>query len=69
MSMKTEHDWLVNQADIESKYAGEYIAVSGQTVVSHGKDFDAVLDEGRKSGEEPLIYKVPPMPDDSLMIV
>lgn len=57
MSLK-EYNWLLNNPDIETKYAGEYIAIIGESVAAHGKDFKQVLQEAEKQGKEPFIHKV-----------
>ena len=54
-----EYNWLLNHPEIETKYSGEYIAIIGESVVSHGKDFKKVLSEAEKYGEKPYIHKVP----------
>ena len=54
-----EYNWFLEQPDIETQYAGEYIAIVDDTVVAHGKDFKQVLQEAKKYGEEPLFHKVP----------
>lgn len=56
--LSKEHEWLVSHPEVETKYIGEYIAIVGESVVSHGKDFRDVLKEAKKIGE-PWIYKVP----------
>ena len=45
--------------EIETKYPGEYIAIIGKNVVSHGKDFKKVFREAEKHGKEAFIHKVP----------
>lgn len=54
-----EFDWLLAHPEIESQYAGEYIAIAKAAVVAHGKDFNAMLQEAERHGKEPLIHKVP----------
>ncbi|MFQ6113360.1 MAG: DUF5678 domain-containing protein [bacterium] len=54
-----EYNWLLKNPEIETKYAGEYIAIIGESVVAHGKDFKKVLKEAEKYGNEPFIHKVP----------
>jgi len=54
-----EYNWLLTQLDIEVKYSGEYIAIIGESVVSHEIDFNYVFEEAKKIGKEPYIYKVP----------
>ena len=54
-----EYNWLLHHPEIEIKYTGEYIAIIGESVVSHGKDFKKVLNEAEKYGENPYIHKVP----------
>ncbi|MFQ5754061.1 MAG: DUF5678 domain-containing protein, partial [bacterium] len=43
-----EYNWLLKNPEIETKYAGEYIAIIGESVVAHGKDFKKVLKEAEK---------------------
>ncbi|OGG43776.1 MAG: hypothetical protein A3F84_13430 [Candidatus Handelsmanbacteria bacterium RIFCSPLOWO2_12_FULL_64_10] len=55
-----EFNWLIAHPEETQKFAGEYIALVGEAIVAHGKDFEAVLKEaGQKTGREPFIYKVP----------
>lgn len=67
--MEQEHKWLVSQVDLESKYAGEYIAIVEESIIAHGRNLKKVLEAGRRGGKEPLIHKVPPHPDEKLMVV
>ena len=39
----TEFNWLIAHPEEAQKYAGEYIALVGESIVAHGKDFKAVL--------------------------
>lgn len=50
--------WFVNHPEIENQYAGEYIAIVGEEIVAHGKDFQKVLEEAEKYGEKPFMHKV-----------
>jgi hypothetical protein len=60
--MTTEYNWFLNHPEIIAKYSGEYIAIIGEQVVSHGKNFKQVLEEAEKKyGKTPLIHKVPDM--------
>lgn len=54
-----EYNWLLENPEIESKYAGEYIAIVGESLVAHGRDFQKVLKEAEKHGNGPFIHKVP----------
>jgi len=54
-----ESSWLAQHPDIQEKYRGEYIAVSEQQVIAHGKDLRAVLEQAHKFDPDPLISKVP----------
>lgn len=54
-----EYAWLLMNSEIETQYAGEYIAIIGESIVAHGKEFQKVLKEAEKYGEEPFIHKVP----------
>jgi hypothetical protein len=57
--MSTEYNWLIKNPEIEMTYAGEYIAILGESVVAHGRDFKKVLKEAEKQGDAPFIHKVP----------
>ncbi|MFQ6116062.1 MAG: DUF5678 domain-containing protein [bacterium] len=54
-----EYNWLLNNPEIQTKYASEYIAIIGESVVAHGKDSKEVLKQAEKHGKEPFIHKVP----------
>ncbi len=54
-----EFTWLISHPEIEKQYAGEYVAILNESVVAHGKDFKAVLEEAEQHGKDPLIHKVP----------
>ena len=57
----TEFHWLLTHPEEIQKYPGEYIALVGESIVAHGKDFQAVLTAAEvQTGQEPFIYKVPP---------
>jgi hypothetical protein len=43
-----EYTWLLMNPEIENQYAGEYIAIIGESIVAHGKDFKKVLKEAKK---------------------
>lgn len=57
-TLTKEHSWLLEHPEIEQSYAGEYVAIVGETVASHGTDLKVVLQAARKNGR-PVIYKVP----------
>ena len=38
-----EYDWLLSHPEIETEYAGKYVAIAGESIVAHGKDFREVL--------------------------
>jgi len=52
-----EYTWLLMHPEIENQYAGEYIAIIGESIVGHGKDFPKVLKEAEIYGKEPFIHK------------
>ncbi len=52
-----EYTWLLLNPDVEIQYTGEYIAIIGESIVAHGKDFKEVLKEAKKHGKEPFIHK------------
>jgi hypothetical protein len=56
-----ELDWLVLHPELEENYVGEYIAIVGDRIVAHGKDFKKVLEDGEMADQEPFIHKVPPL--------
>ena len=56
--LSTEYLWFLKHPEIEIQYAGEYIAIVGEAIVAHGKDFNEVLQEAKKYGEDPLLHKV-----------
>jgi hypothetical protein len=56
---ETESSWLAQHPEIRQKYRGEYIAVSGQRVLAHGKILKDVMDQARKTDPDPLLCKVP----------
>ena len=62
-----EYSWLLSHPEIETEYPGEYIAIVGEEVVAHGKDFKKVLREAEKTGKEPFIHKVPSL-DKELVV-
>ena len=61
-----EYDWLLAHPEIEVQYSGQYIAIVGDSIVAHGEDFSAVLEEAEKYGE-PFIHKVPRADRDLLV--
>lgn len=54
-----EYSWFLTHPESENQYAGEYIAIVGEQIVAHGKDFAAVLQEAEQHGQSPFIHKVP----------
>ncbi len=54
-----EYTWLLMNPEIETQYAGEYIAIIGESIVAHGKDLQKVLEELEKHDAEAFIHKVP----------
>jgi len=53
-----EYTWFLSHPEIETEYAGEYIAISNERIVAHGKDFKTVLREAENQGVHPYIHKV-----------
>ena len=49
----------MSHPEIETEYPGEYIAIVGEEIVAHGKDFKQVLKEAEEIGKVPFIHKVP----------
>jgi hypothetical protein len=62
-----ELNWLLSHPEIEEKYVGEYIAIVGDKIVAHGKDFKKVLEEAEKEDREAFIHKVLPL-DKELVV-
>lgn len=56
---ETESAWLAQHPEIRQKYRGEYIAVSGERVLAHGKILKDVMNQARKTDPDPLLCKVP----------
>lgn len=54
-----ESFWLSEHPEIQEKYRGEYIAVSGKKVIAHGKHLREVMKRAKKTDPDPLICKVP----------
>ena len=57
--MKKEFKWLSNHPKERFKYPGEYIAVVGTKIISHGKDPVIVLNKAKKYSSDPFLAKVP----------
>jgi predicted DNA-binding antitoxin AbrB/MazE fold protein len=54
---KAEMAWIGENAHL---YKGQYVALHGSELISHGVDGHAVMAEARSKGvEHPLIYSVP----------
>lgn len=56
---EVESTWLAKHPEVRKKYRGEYIAVSGQRVLAHGKILKDVMEQARKTDPNPLICKIP----------
>ena len=56
---EVESNWLATQPRLREKYKGEYIAISGERIVAHGKILKDVIAEARKIDPDPLICKIP----------
>ena len=54
-----ESAWLAKHPEIRNRHKGEYIAVSGESVIAHGTNLADVMREAKKSDPDPLICKVP----------
>ncbi|MBM4047746.1 MAG: hypothetical protein FJ279_21790 [Planctomycetes bacterium] len=52
-----ELKWLAAHPEVQEQYLGEYIAIAGEKLVAHGKDFKKVFDQVQKSGLEAIIHK------------
>ncbi|MCP4654999.1 MAG: hypothetical protein GY856_06225 [bacterium] len=62
--LSKEYNWLIEHTEIDTQYPGEYVAIVGDAVVAHGRDFEAVLDAAEKHGGNPLIHKIQPTDKD-----
>lgn len=56
---ETESTWLAAHPEVRVKHRGEYIAVSGERVIAHGKHLREVMQEAAKVDTDPLICRVP----------
>ena len=56
---KEEIGFLATHPQELSKYRGEWIAVVGDKIIAHGKDFKKVDDEARKISPNPVFDKIP----------
>lgn len=57
--MKKEYEFLANNSKLLSKHRGEWIAVVGKKIVSHGKRFEKVLEKAQEVAKEPVLLKIP----------
>jgi predicted DNA-binding antitoxin AbrB/MazE fold protein len=56
-----EQEWLIAH---RLEYAGQWVALDGHTLLSHGSDAFAVRDEARGKGVQvPLLVHIPEEPD------
>lgn len=53
-----EYTWFLKHPESVAQYSGEYIAIVGEEIVAHGKNFKAVFRAAEKRGT-PYIHKVP----------
>ena len=56
---ETESAWLATHPEVRAKHRGEYIAVSGERVIAHGKHLRDVMRQAAEVDTDPLICKVP----------
>lgn len=60
MRRETELRWLQEHSDRIGEFAGQWIAISGNELVSHGRNLREVRDAVRQRGiEQPLMFYVP----------
>jgi len=60
MRRETELRWLQEHSDRIGEFAGQWIAISGNELVSHGRNLGEVRDAARQRGiEQPLMFYVP----------
>ena len=55
--LDTSYDFFL-ETDLE-KYKGEWVAISDNTVISHGKDLKKVVEKAKAEGKKFLLAKVP----------
>ena len=65
--MPKEYDWLLSHPEVETKYAGNYVAIVGESIAAYGKDFKEVLKKAENNGKEPFIHKVPSLDKDMVV--
>ncbi len=56
-----DYNWFIKhfpEEDIK-KFAGEWIAIKNEQIISHGKDFKEVLREAEEESDKPLLIKIP----------
>lgn len=58
--MQKEYKWFAkNSLKISKKYRGGDIAIVGNKIVAHGKDFKKVAEQARKVSPDPVFAKIP----------
>jgi hypothetical protein len=56
----TASEWVTRNQTKLSKYAGQYVAITGKGIVATNSDFDTVYRKAREKGViNPLVFKVP----------
>ena len=62
LSLDREREMLffANNPDLEEQLAGEWVALDGDTLISHGPDLSVVLLQARNAGHpHPFVTRVP----------
>lgn len=50
-----EYAWLIQHPEIEEKYKGEWVAVSEEKIVAHGRDLEKILEQTSQLSHPPHI--------------
>ena len=59
-SRQAEMEWLGAH---QNEFPGEWVALQGSELISHGSTLRLVLEEARQRGVEPLMVHIPDEPD------
>jgi hypothetical protein len=59
-SRQAELRWLIDQTELRSQFAGQWVAVQGKSLVAHGDKLTTVLDKCRSEGiDNPFVVRLP----------
>ena len=64
--LRREYSWFLEHPEIIAQYSGEYIAIVGEKVVAHGRNFRTVFEEAERHGK-PLVHKVQPADKEMIL--